>query len=258
MAAGYRGAPKEGVEWLVGEIKGIKRSINEIRSSAGILSAIIGRGGITVKDGGGISLSEGGKFFVLGDDTYVQILDDSFSIGTIAGGALTRPSMILQPDGFLAAISDTQYAVFRVDAATGAAVVTSSVNAVHLPYTTTSDAANTRILLDGTIQMVASSLRYKQDPEDVTIDPAQFLKLRPRSWRDKALVAKDPDTTRRSVGFIAEEVAELGLPFVDFDEEGRPDSLQYDRFMVGAVQVMQQQADQIKALTARLDALENN
>lgn len=264
MADGYK-VPKSGLDALVEKFAGLERQVNALRSAAGILSAVIGKGGITVKDGGGISLLDGGqiqmsagsKFVVFGDDTYVQILDDSFSIGTVVDGELTRPAMILQPDGFLAAISDTEFAVFRVDETDGAAIISSSINKVRLPYTTTSDAANTRILFDGTIQMVGSSLRYKRDVEDAPVDVDAFLNLRPRSWRDRGLVEEDPDTTRRSYGFIAEEVAELGLPFVDFDAEGRPDSLQYDRFMVGAVQVMQSQADQIKTLSERLDALEN-
>lgn len=219
---------------------------------------VTGGGSILVKDGGGITLTGGGAFKLFGTDYYVQIVDGSFSIGTTANGQYVRPSMILTPTGFLAAKSDTEYAAFQVDIATGAAVVTSSINRIMLPYTPTGVAANVRMLFDGTIQMVTSSLRYKQDVEDAVIDTADVLALQGRTWRQRADVEADPDTTQRNIGFIAEELDALPTTrqFVVYDEQGRPDSIQYDRITVALLKVAKEQAAQISALTARLDALE--
>lgn len=266
MVDGYKPL-KQGVDSHVGWMKGVERQLAALRSTAGILSSVIGKGGITVKDGGGISLldggqiemSTGGKFFVAGDDTYVQILDDSFSIGTVGPDrSLTRPSMIMQPDGFLAAISDTLYAVFRIDPVTGAAVVTSSQGSVRLPYQTTGSAANTRILLDGTIQMVTSSRRYKRDVNAAVIDIADVLKLRGRTWRQRSEVADDPETDTRYIGFIAEELDALPSmrQFVDYDEQGRPDAIQYDRLTVALLELLKHVHGLMGALTSRVDELE--
>lgn len=273
-AGGYEHTPT-GIEWIKAKFRDYDSQLKSIKSAAGILSAVIGKGGVTVKDGGSIALEDGGginiqgggaigmgpgsKFFVAGDDTYVQILDDSFSIGTISSsGGLVKPSMILMPDGFLAAISDTQYAVFRVDATTGDAVVTSSTGRVHLPYQNTGDSANTRILFDGTILMVTSSLRYKQDVEDADIDPAAVLKMRRRTWRQKSDVEADPDTTVRYIGFIAEELHELGLTqFVEYDDQDRPNAIRYDRLTVALHALAESQQEQIDGLTRRVEALES-
>jgi hypothetical protein len=248
-------------------IDGVVREVRELRSALGTLGAatisgdlkVKSGGSVSVLDGGNIFLSQGGKFFVAGDDTYVQILEDSFSIGTMVNGAFGRPSMIMQPDGFLAAISDTQYAVFRVDAVDGAAVVTSSTGVVRLPWMPTGAGANTRILNDGTIQMVTSSLRYKQDPQDAEVDPADVLKLQGRTWRQRSEVEADPDTQVRYVGFIAEELDELETmrQFVEYDDQGRPDAIQYDRLTVALLELAKSQQVQLDGLASRVAALED-
>lgn len=263
--------PANTVRQLTRRIEQLETFLRQLAAASGTLGSatikgdlkVEGGGSISVADGGNIFMSGDGKFFVAGDTTYVQILEDSFSIGTIAGGTLGRPSMILQPDGFLAAISDTQYAVFRVDATDGAAIITSSTGVVRLPYSSTGSAANTRILLDGTIQMVVSSRRYKDDIEDAVIDPREVLQLRPRTWVDKGLKERSEPGADipRNVGFIAEELDELPSmrQFVDYanvDGETVPDAIQYDRIAVGQQVLLRAQQEQIDALTRRLDALD--
>lgn len=269
------------VRQLTRRIEQLETTLRQLAAATGTLGAatisgdlkVEGGGSISVADGGNIFLSDDGKFFVAGDTTYVQILEDSFSIGTIVGGTLGRPSMILKPDGFLAAISDTQYAVFRVDATDGAAIITSSVGIVRLPYSSTGSAANTRILLDGTIQMVVSSRRYKEDIADAVVDPAEVRQLRRRSWVDKGTVermgeAGEEADVPRNLGFIAEELDELPsmrqfVDYVEVDGDLVPDAIQYDRLTVALhalamdqqEQIDNQQA-QIDVLTARLDALD--
>ena len=116
---------------------------------------------------------------------------------------------------------------------------------------TTSAAAN--MVADGTsgeILRSTSSLRYKQDVADAEVDPAAVLQMRGRTWRDKAEVEQDPGTERRHVGFIAEELDEIGLgQFVVYDEQGRPDAISYDRLSVALLAV-------VKDLAARVEALE--
>jgi len=220
---------------------------------------VSGGGNLTVDNGGDVDVFGDGVIRVWGDTSLGTMTDGTFGVLTLGGGGeFTYPSTLAQPDGFLCDAGPGKgYAVFRVDAASGKAVVSSSVGQVMLSYGTTSDAANTRILLDGSIQMVTSSRRYKTDIRDAEVDPAAVLSLSGRTWRDKALVEADPDTEARSVGFIAEELDAAGLTeFVDYDPEGRPDAIQYDRLTVALLAVAKDQQRQLDDLTARLDRLE--
>lgn len=274
MAGGYQ-LPRAGLDALVARFNNLQRQVDSLRSAAGILSAVIGKGGITIKDGGSIGVEDGGdillgpgsRLVTLGDDTYVQILDDEFSIGTIGpDGDFTWPASSFRPDGFLAAKSADEYAVFRIDDATGDAVLGSSTGRVHLPYMSTGDAANTRILYDGTIQMVVSSRKYKEDIADADVDPAEVLRLKPRTWVDKGTVdrAEPGVDIARNVGFIAEELDELPSmrQFVDYvtDDDGEliPDAIQYDRLTVALLTLAKSQQEQLDSFARRLDTLENN
>lgn len=273
-AGGYQHL-KTGMDGVIDEFKQNRKNYGSLRAAASILSAVIGKGGITVKDGGSITVEDGGdvllgpgsRLVTLGDDTYVQILDDEFSIGTIGpDGDFTWPASSFRPDGFLAAKSADEYAVFRIDDATGDAVLGSSTGRVHLPYMSTGDAANTRILYDGTIQMVVSSRKYKEDIADADVDPAEVLRLKPRTWVDKGTVdrAEPGVDIARNVGFIAEELDELPSmrQFVDYvtDDDGEliPDAIQYDRLTVALHALAKSQQEQIDSLARRLKALENN
>lgn len=144
---------------------------------------------------------------------------------------------------------------------------------------TSGSTANARIEANGQLTVISSSARYKTDIEDLTVEPATVLQLRPRSWMpgpvprrcppwmhethsDEECHAGEtidpPDDARREVGFVAEELDALGLgDFVEYDEVGRPDAIRYDRLTAALIPVLQQQQAQIDALTARLDALEH-
>lgn len=124
---------------------------------------------------------------------------------------------------------------------------------------------------------ISSTARVKTDIRDLVSDPDAVLRLRPRTWLPKPLPQACPDwlhqrhadpqdchagepgesSTERQVGFVAEELAELGLTeFVGYDEEGLPASIHYDRLTAALIPLLQRQQSQIDALTARLDALD--
>ena len=122
--------------------------------------------------------------------------------------------------------------------------------------------ANAFIGANGQICKSTSSRRRKTDIEDLGIDVDTLLDLRPRQFRSLSPV-EDSDET--FTGFIAEEADELGLtPWVGYDEEGRPDSFSYPSWVAALQKIARHQrdqlatqADQIAALSARLDALED-
>ncbi|KQP81565.1 hypothetical protein [Aeromicrobium sp. Leaf291] len=119
--------------------------------------------------------------------------------------------------------------------------------------------ANTR-----RIHRTSSSLRYKQDVQDLVVDEGLFMRLRPRTWLDKAEVARYADDETgtepmplRYPGFVAEEVLEDGGGmFVEF-VDGRAESLHYDRMIAAAVLAMRALArenEELKKKNAELDA----
>lgn len=130
--------------------------------------------------------------------------------------------------------------------------------AVFIDHQTTGNAANCFIGTNGIIQRSTSSRRYKQDIEDISINPKEVINLRPRTWRDKIEVNKNSDSDRWYVGFIAEEVDELGLGvFVDYDEEGQPDSIAYDRLSVALIELIKHQDKRLTDLENRVADLDN-
>jgi hypothetical protein len=155
------------------------------------------------------------------------------------------------------ALLDTGEILLRPDANVSGATV-------RIEGPTTSSAANAFIEpTSGGVYRVSSSLRYKRDVEAAEIDADAVLSLEPRTWRDRAEVERDPETDRRHVGFIAEELDEAGLSeFVVYDEDGRPDAIEYDRLTAGLLTVVKRQQAQIEEqgkaledLSARIDRL---
>jgi hypothetical protein len=142
-----------------------------------------------------------------------------------------------------------------------------------------SGTANVRMdTTTGQITWVASTERVKTDIRDLELDPGVVLQLRPRSWLPGPTVTQCPEWLHaqhgegecragevveppadvpREVGFVAEEIDALGLSdFVEYDADGAPSSIRYDRLTAALVPLLQAQQQQINDLTARLDALE--
>lgn len=114
---------------------------------------------------------------------------------------------------------------------------------------TTGSAANVRIGATGFLAIVSSSAVHKVDVEDLNVDTEALLRLRPRTWRDRGEVERDPETDRWHVGLVAEEVDAAGLhEFVDYDEDGDPQAVAYDRLVVALLEVVKQQQQRLDAL----------
>jgi hypothetical protein len=141
-----------------------------------------------------------------------------------------------------------------------------------------SGTANVRMdTTTGQITWVASTERVKTAIEDLVVDPSVVLQLRPRTWLPGPVprqcpewahaqhgesechageMLDPPEDAPREVGFVAEELDALGLTeFVEYDAEGLPISIRYDRISAALIPVVQQQAQQITALQDALAAL---
>lgn len=282
MADGYK-VPKAGLDALIERFNNLQRQVDSLRSAAGILSAKIGKGGITVTDGGEI-VAEGGAIRAIDAVTKNALAYFGRLLPPYKSGLLTATETGVP--FFWAAVMEDGNRGFHFDGTSWVATVTSHqttatsqradvgssyVNAtshrvdatdyvmLNAPQIrlyqvpTTGAAANVRLETStGTpvLQYVTSSRRYKQDIEDADIDPADVLNLRPRVWRDKGEVERDGDNARINIGFIAEEVDELTSlrSTVDYDGDARPDALQYERIPTGLVVLAQQQERRIADL----------
>lgn len=142
--------------------------------------------------------------------------------------------------------------------ATGQIVIEAGTD-LFVSHTTTGNSPNAFIGTSspGAIQRSTSSRRYKTDIRDYHVAPRTVLDLQPRTWRDRAEVEANPDTDRWHVGLIAEEVEQAGLSaFVNYDHEGRPDYISYDRLCVALLEVVKDQDRRLEALEARAAALD--
>jgi hypothetical protein len=105
----------------------------------------------------------------------------------------------------------------------------------------------------GTSQILrsTSSIRYKHSIEDATYGLNEVMQLRPVTYKGN----NDGDII--SGGFIAEEIdiVDKMKPFVVYDEEGRPDALNYANMVSLLTKAIQEQQAMIEDLKARVAAL---
>ncbi|MFB6309501.1 MAG: tail fiber domain-containing protein, partial [Haloarculaceae archaeon] len=91
----------------------------------------------------------------------------------------------------------------------------------------------------------ASSARYKTNIEPLAADTESVLELEPRSFEYK-------ETEQESVGFVAEEADETFPEIVVYDEEGRPDGIQYSRLGVYLLPEVRRNRTDTEQLQARV------
>lgn len=224
---------------------------------------------------------EAGTFIFSLYDEYPGIVDSVLNIQNVEFIILEGNqacSMTASPNSIL--VTDT--GGVNLDGTTGGVGCTGELTAFdgfrvnnYIEYfspPTSAAAANVRYDSgDARLKHITSSERFKQDIEDAEVDPLALLRVHGVTWRDKQEVVKDSTVTTRYVGFTAEAFHEAGLTdFVEYDDEGLPFALQYDRISValleldryqqtridGLEQRHRQQEQKINELESRLAALE--
>lgn len=118
-----------------------------------------------------------------------------------------------------------------------------------IPWATNSASANMYLDAGGRIWKSSSARRFKQDIEDAEVSVDAVLKMRPRTWRDRAEVERDPEVTTRYIGFIAEELEDVGLgQFVTYDGSGAVEGIAYDRLTAAILPVLVSLDQRVKEL----------
>ena len=113
---------------------------------------------------------------------------------------------------------------------------------------TSSGSAGTVLHADNTSALIykfTSSERYKKNIVDAALDSTKLYDLRPVEYENNE---NTNDEGKPGFGLIAEEVHELFPELVIYDEEGRPDSLSYDRLSVVLVMEIKKLKEEIEKL----------
>ena len=122
-------------------------------------------------------------------------------------------------------------------------------------FDTTTLGANARIGTEtGTLFRSISSLRYKVDVRDA--EPLDnLLDVRTVTYHDRAEVEAGVATPTLGYGVIAEDIDALGLTaLVDYDAEGRPEAVAYDRFGVALIPHVRALSDRVARLERLVEA----
>jgi hypothetical protein len=104
----------------------------------------------------------------------------------------------------------------------------------------------------GNLGTTLSSMRIKEDIENIHLPMDAIFSIEPKSFKFKVDIEEfGKENAPTSVGFIAEEMHDAGLTdFVYYDKDGQVDGISYTRYVV-ALQAA------IKNLNNRLKTLEN-
>jgi hypothetical protein len=104
----------------------------------------------------------------------------------------------------------------------------------------------------GNLGTTLSSIRIKEDIENLNLPVDAIFSIQPKSFKFKVDIEEfGKENAPISVGFIAEEMHEAGLTdFVYYDKDGQVDGISYTRYVV-ALQAA------VKNLNDRITAIEN-
>lgn len=123
-------------------------------------------------------------------------------------------------------------------------------------YNQTNTGRSVFVSSNGLLGVGSSSKRYKKNIRNAEIDLDAVRAIAVRTFQYKADFDEDDSI---QLGVIAEELVELGLDdFVFFDDQGRPDGVAYEKLALALLPLVQDQANRLDAIEARLNELEKN
>ena len=210
-------------------------------------------------------------------DTYINKISDSGGInveGTASGSFLTtkiRSSYIdsdsvqgrefsLNPGTTARYTSADTYVRFGDGDGTGGRPYSFRFETTSFLYNKSGTGRSVQVLSNGDLVSTTSSLRYKENIKDLSIDYRDVLKIQPVTfYYKKEMYPADVNQTL-DIGVIAEQVESIGtldtLLSYDDDDNTIVGSFRYDRLPVYLVEVCRKQEEMIENLQARVALLE--
>jgi len=189
-----------------------------------------------------------GSALVFGDsdDGDVGLIEYDHSDNTLQFVVNGSEQMIIESDGI------TRWGNTTSGTAVANSLVTDGRIQSEATYTlTTASAANVHVGTNGLLSRATSSIKYKTDVEDAEMEFSESIVFNSRPVWYRSLSEDDP-TEYSYWGFIAEEVAEIDPRMVHWGADGQPEGVQYERYVVHLVNIIQKQQQQIDALEQRL------
>lgn len=129
-------------------------------------------------------------------------------------------------------------------------------------HNTTTNSTNMNMLTSGTIRRVTSTRASKVDIMAIDMEPKDILKVEAVQWHDRQEMERfnnleaNPMYGESNVtppkwipGVVAEQLEEAGLTvFVDYDLEGKPYGVKYDRLIAAVIPLLKEHDDRLNAL----------
>ncbi|WP_378144823.1 hypothetical protein ACFJGV_15200 [Cnuibacter sp. UC19_7] len=255
----------------------VERRQREDAAARTLEAATIGSGGLTVK-GGFIDLKEGSSLHVSGEAVFdgdvslpagslntpggsigagqdITAGQDVIAVRDVKAGRHADVDQNLTVGGNATVTGDVTTQA-RVRAAgdietTGTVGLLRSVGSRN--YIVGTNYAGAWINVDGTIGISPSSRLFKGAIRDWSFDPQKLLQVQAKSFVYKQ--SPVPYQAERQVGFIAEDLDELGLSaFLFYDDTGAVQGINYDRLTVALFVLAQWQEQRLSAIEQRLSA----
>ena len=124
--------------------------------------------------------------------------------------------------------------------------LTINAPSIYMPYLTAGSGGTVYADANGKLWASLSSLRYKHDIQPLTENWDAILQVQPKSFEYKG-------SNQSDIGYIAEDIDALGLKdLVLYDNEGRPNSIKYDRIALYNTELIKQQQIAINEIKQRL------
>lgn len=188
---------------------------------------------------------------VLAGDSITSGSFNTFIGGSAGGAVTTTNSNIMIGNLATGVVGDAN--TLRIGAGAGAGTGQLNRAFIHgIRGITTANADAIAVLVDsaGQLGTVSSSIRYKENVDDMADYSSPIMDLRPVTFN-----YKDRSSDRISVGLIAEEVGEVMPDLVVFDEDGLPETVRYNDLVPMLLNELQKLRNDFDKLKAQLKVL---
>ena len=184
-------------------------------------NTVVGFEGLMLMTSGSLNTAIGcATGYSAGGSSGLLTGSENIIIGNLAGSSYTSSESNNICIGTTGVVSES--AVIRLGAFNGGETLQTKCFIQGIRGTTTVNANAVAVLIDsaGQLGTVSSSIRYKENVQDMADESSPLMKLRPVIFNYKKQGLKD-------YGLIAEEVAEIFPELVIFNDQGEPETVKY-------------------------------
>ena len=188
-----------------------------------------------------------------------QIGGWNISSSALYTGSVSSPNQYLNSSGGALLTGTVSVGALGVNTnATIGGTTTSTGYIYYINQATTTSSANMYInSSSGLMARVTSSQRYKVEIIPEAIPAESVMALVPKSYVDKAQYEANNNSAEglpRYLGLIAEDLAQLPVLkdlLVNYNEQGQPDSVNYDRIAIALVPLLQDHEKRLSKLEGK-------